>query len=64
MIEHKWPLVLITDDFTSIHTKRRPQGDKASETKSMCTIVIKAFKNIPAVSVLQASTMHNVEGTV
>ena len=61
-IENKWLLVLIIDDFTSIHTKRRPQADKASEAKSMCTIVVKAFKNIPAVSVLQASIMHDVNG--
>ena len=26
-IEHKWLLALIIDDFTSIHSKRRPQGD-------------------------------------
>ena len=61
-IENKWLLVLIIDDFTSIHTKRRPQADKASEAKSMCTIVVKAFKNIPAISVLQASIMHDVNG--
>ena len=61
-IEKKWLLVLIIDDFTSIHTKRRPQADKASEAKSKCTIVVKAFKNIPAVSVLQASIMHDVNG--
>ena len=61
-IENKWLLVLIIDDFTSIHTKRRPQADKASEAKSMCTIVIKAFKNIRAISVLQASIMHDVNG--
>lgn len=61
-IEHKWLLVLIIDDFTSIHSKRRPEGDKASEAKSMCTIVAKAFKNIPAISVLQASIMHDVNG--
>ena len=59
-IEHKWLLVLIIDDFTSIHSKRRPEGDKASEAKSMCTIVVKAFKNIPAIRVLQASIMHHV----
>ena len=52
-IENKWLLVLIIDDFTSIHIKRRPLGDKASEAKSMFTIVVKVFKNIPAVSVLQ-----------
>ena len=60
-IENKWLLVLTIDDFTSIHTKRRPQADKASEAKSMCTIVVKAFKSIP-VSVLQASIMHDVNG--
>ena len=59
-IKHKWLLVLIIDDFTSIHTKRRPQGDKAFEAKSMCTIVFKVLKNIPAISVLQASIMHDV----
>ena len=58
-IENRW---LIIDDFTSINTKRRPLGDKASEAKSMCTIVVKAFKNKPAVSVLQASIMHDVNG--
>ena len=62
-IEHKWLLVLIID-FTSIHTKRRPQGDKASEAKSMCTIVFKAFKNIPGISVLEASIMHDVNGII
>jgi len=61
-IENKWLLVLIIDDLTSIHTKRRPQGDKASKAKSMCIIVVKAFKNIPTVSVLQASIMHDVNG--
>ena len=61
-IENKWLLVLIIDDFTSIHTKQRPQADKASEAKSMCTTVVKALKNIPAVSVQQASIMHDVNG--
>ncbi|XP_044174291.1 uncharacterized protein LOC114969432 [Acropora millepora] len=61
-IKNKWLLALIIDDFTSIHSKRRPQGDKASEAKSMCTIVVKAFKNIPAISVLQVSIMHDVNG--
>jgi len=28
----------------------------------MCTIVVKAFRNVPAVSVLQASIMHDVNG--
>ena len=60
LIENKWLLVLITDDVTSIYTKRRQLGDKASEGKSMCTIVVKAFKNIPAVIALQASIINDV----
>ena len=61
-IEHKWLLALIINNFTSIHSKRRKQGDKAPEAKSMCTMVLEAFKNIPAISVLQASIMHDVNG--
>ena len=49
-MKHKWLLVLIIDDYTSIHTKRRPQQEKASEAKSTCTIVVKAFKQIPAIT--------------
>ena len=60
-IKHKWLLVLIIDYFTSIHTKRRPLGDKAFEAKSMCTKVFNVLKSIPA-SVLQASIMHDVNG--
>ena len=48
-VTNKWLLDLIIDDYTSVHTKRRPQGEKASEAKSMCTIVVKAFKQIPAI---------------
>ena len=60
--ENKWLLVWIVDDFTSIQTKRTPQGNKASKAKSRCTIVVKDLKNIPTISVLQASIMHDVNG--
>jgi len=45
-VKNKWLLVFVSliDDYTSVHTKRRPQGEKASEAKSMCTIVVKAIK--------------------
>jgi len=43
-VKNKWLLVIIIDDYTSVHTKRRPQWEKASEAKSMCTIVVKAIK--------------------
>ena len=60
--ERKWLIVLIIDDFTTIHTKRRPQKDKSSEAKTMCTIVVKAFKDIPAVPVQQALCIHDQHG--
>ena len=48
-IQHQWQLVLVIGDFTSIHTRRRPTRDKLSQSKSMCTIIIKVFKNIKAI---------------
>ena len=49
----KWLIAPIIDDFTPIHTKR-PQEEKLSETKTMCTIVVKAFKDILTVHVTHA----------
>ena len=62
-IEQKWLLVLVIDDYTSVHTKRRPLDEKPSEAKAMCTIVVKAFKDIPAISIDNASTVHDFNGT-
>ena len=60
--DRKWLTVLITDDFTAIHTKRRPQEEKLSEAKTMCTIVVKAFKDIPAVPVMHVLCTHDQNG--
>ena len=60
--DRKWLIVLIIDDFTAIHTKRRPQEEKLSEAKTMCTIVVKAFKDIPAVPVTHALCTHDQNG--
>ena len=57
-IQHQWQLVLVIDDFTSIHTRRRPTTDKLSQSKSMCTIIIKVFKNIKAIPACLPSTYH------
>ena len=45
-IQHQWQLFLVIDDFTFIHTRCRPTTDKLSQSKSMCTKIIKVFKNI------------------
>lgn len=60
--ERKWLIVLIVEDFTSIHTKKRPQKDQSSEAKTMCTIVVKAYKEIPAIAVEQAINIHDQNG--
>ena len=57
-IQHQLQLVPVIDDFTSIHTRRRPTRDKLSQSKSMCTIIIKVFKNIKAIPACSSSTYH------
>ena len=42
--------MLIIDDFTKIHTNRRPDF-QMSNAMSMCTIVVKAFKSLKAIRV-------------
>ena len=59
---NKWLLVLIIDDYTSIHTKRRSQGEKESEAKSMCMIAVKALKEIPALTMDHANFLHDPNG--
>ena len=49
-ISKEWLLVLVIDDYTTVHTVRRPTQSNFSQANNMCTIIIKAFKQIvPAV---------------
>ena len=45
-IKEQWQLVLSIDHYTSVHSKRRPKTDQLCHLKSMCTIVVKVFKNV------------------
>ena len=54
--------MLIIDDFTAIHTKRRPEEEKLSEAKKVCTIVVEVFKDIQAVPVMHALCIHDQNG--
>ena len=49
-IQNEWVLVLIIDDFTKIHTNRRPDF-QMSNAMTMCAIVVKAFKSFKAIHV-------------
>lgn len=61
-IHNKWLLVLVIDDYTSIHTKRRPEDQTVSEAKSMCTMIVKAFKQIPAIESNNVNSIHDSNG--
>ena len=58
-----WFLVLITNDFTKIHTNRRPNKQQMCSCISMCTIAIKAFKSLKAVKLPKdISKFHDHNG--
>ena len=60
---NEWLLVLIIDDYTNIHTHRRPKGNHPTSANNMCTIVIKAFKNVNAIKLPSTITsLHNQQG--
>lgn len=45
-----------------MHKKRRPLSEKPSEARTKCTIVVKAFKDIRAISMDHAGTVHDMNG--
>ena len=49
------------DDYNTVHTKCRPDTGKPSAAKSICTIILKVFKDIQAVSSFNPLTFHNPE---
>ena len=49
----------LIDDYTAVYTKRRPDPGKPSAPKSMCTILLKVFKNKQAVTSFDPLTFHN-----
>ncbi|XP_028410469.1 uncharacterized protein LOC114533084 [Dendronephthya gigantea] len=62
-IQNEWVLVLIIDDFTKVHTYRRPSTSKTCNPMSMCTIVVKAFKQLKAIKApANISRIHCPEG--
>jgi hypothetical protein len=62
-MENEWLLILIIDDCTNIHTFRGPTRNNPSQANNMCTIVIKAFRNIKAVEIPQdINKLHDPQG--
>ena len=51
----------LIDGYATVYTKRRPDPGKPSAPKSMCTILLKVFKKIQAVTSFDTLTFHNPE---
>lgn len=62
VIINKCQLVLIVDDYTTIHSIRRPQDEELTNANFFCTIIIKVFKNVPAIPACHVSTYYNPSG--
>ena len=50
-IDNKEFMVVIIDDYTNIHSRRRPKSSETNVVSNMTTIVLKTFPNIPAIPI-------------
>ena len=56
-------IICIVDDFHVIHSHRRPENEKLTDEKHMCTIVFKIFPDIPAIPLPEKmEELHNKDG--
>ena len=56
--ENGWLIIASIDNYTSVHTHRRPTSETSSSARNMATIVVSIFKDIPAISWNTASDIH------
>ena len=61
-IENRKLLLLMIDDYTTIHSTRRPKDLKTSQTNNMCTIIFKVFPDLHAISPPPAQQLHSQNG--
>ena len=61
-IEQKQLLLLMIDDYTTIHTSRRPTNLLTSNANNMCTIIVKIFPSLDAISKKKPEEMHPQNG--
>lgn len=58
-IENRKLLLLLIDDYTTIHSTRRPKDLKTSQTNNMCTIIFKVFPDLHAISRPPPQQLHS-----
>ena len=61
-IENRKLLLLMIDDYTIIHSTRRPKDLKTSQTNNMCTIIFKVFPDLHAISCPPPQQLHSQNG--
>ena len=61
-IVQKQLILLMIDDYTTIHTSRRPSNLQTSKANNMCTIIIKIFPSLDAIPIKNPDDVHPING--
>ena len=61
-IHKKQLLLLMIDDYTTIHTNRRPTNLLTSNANSMATIIVKIFPTLDAIPMKKPELVHPKDG--
>ena len=61
-IKNRKLLLLMVDDYTTIHSTRRPKELKTSQANNMCTIIFKVFSDIKAITRPPPQFIHSKDG--
>ena len=61
-IKNRKLLLLMIDDYTTIHSTRRPKDLKTSQANNMCTIIFKVFPDIRAITRPPPQFIQNKDG--
>ena len=61
-IEKKQLLLLMIDDYTTVHSNRRPTDLLTSNANNMCTIIVKIFPNLEAIPMKKPEIVHPKDG--
>ena len=55
-------ILLMIDDYTTVHTNRRPTSLQTSNANNMCTIIIKIFPSLDAIPMKKPEQVHPENG--
>ena len=61
-IAQKQLILLMIDDYTTVHTSRRPSNLQTSKANNMCTIIIKIFPSLDAIFIKNPDDVHPING--